>query len=129
MLEALAGQAEHDLVAADRLVAGDLLTHLVGRAAQHVAVLDQPVEERSSGIDGGVGPRDGAWDRHRVVVHADDVDEVAAAALQGDLAGPLAIAQADDRVGHHDVVVLVLADLVDRVLDRFLVGVDPALRW
>ena len=39
-------QAEHELVAADRRVGGELLGHLVGGADHHVAALDQLVEER-----------------------------------------------------------------------------------
>ena len=44
-MEALDREAEHELVAADRRVGGDLLAHLVGGAAQHVAALDQAVEQ------------------------------------------------------------------------------------
>ena len=45
VLDALAGQPEHHLVAADVLVAHDLLAHLFGRAAEHVAALDELVEQ------------------------------------------------------------------------------------
>ena len=38
-------QAEHELVHADVAPAGDLLAHLVGRAAEHVPVVDDAVEE------------------------------------------------------------------------------------
>ena len=129
VLEALVRDAEDELVATDLLVLGDLLVDLVGRAAQQVARLDQRVERRLVGDrERRVRPHDGVLlGRHRVVVHVDHRVEVATAGRHGDLAGPLAVRQADHGVGHHDVVVHELAERLGAVGDALLVGVDAPL--
>ena len=130
MFERVGREAEHQLVAADLLVLGRLLRHLVGITAQHPPVLDQVVQHALVGHRvGPLGP-----DRHPllvgngVVVVAHQRVQIAPAAPEGDLTGPLPVAQADHRVGHHDVVVRELTQGLGAVGDALLVGLDPALQ-
>ena len=62
------------------------------------------------------------------MVHVDHGHQVATALGHGHRPGLVAVFQTDAGVGHHHVVVLVLADLFDWVLDGLLVGVDPTLQ-
>ena len=80
----------------------------------------------------GVGPL--RPDRHAllmgdgVVVVAHQGVEVATTAAKGHLSGLLPVAEADDGVGHHHVVVLELPEGLGAVGDALLVGVDAALQ-
>ena len=130
VLEALVGQAEHQLVGAH----GDigllqLLAHLLGRAAQHVAGVDGEVEGGLVGQAGGrLGPGGGALPLgDGVVVQAHHRVQVAPAVHQRDLPRPVAVLQADDGVGHHHVVVHVGAVGLGALRDGLLVAVDAAL--
>ena len=129
-----AGQTKDQLVATDTLVLGDLLGHFVGGAAQHVATLDECVEE-GLGVAAGDFANHNAWAwphdgvhrlRHRVVVHIHHGHEVAREAIECQLASALAVVEADNRVGHHHVVVHVLTEWLGAVGDGVLVRLNAA---
>ena len=127
-------QAEYELVTAHGLILLDLLGDLVGGAAEQVPASNQRVEETlrivaSNIADGNrcLWPHDrvrGLW--HCVVIQVDHRDQIATEAVDRQRPGALAIAETDDRVGHHDVVVHVLTERLCARLDGFFVGVDAA---
>ena len=129
-------QAEHELVTANTLVGLELLGDLLGVADHHEPTGDELVEhligiavtDHVHQPDRWARPCDRIGRlRHRVVVQIDHRHQVRADPFEGELARQVAVFEAEDAVGHHDVVVHELPERLLAPGNAFLVGLDAAL--